>query len=195
MQKRILLRTALLGLLGIGACSSDEPGTTERQDATVSEARAVASEQLAWDSASMAELTCEDLEREILAAAPNRAALEEAYGEADSMRVATEPNRHVQGATDSLFLVYYPGMVMNLRKPEDGDDLADDVEISDNRYLRYPAIGIGAPIDRVTRALGTPMLRDSGRVIYDCGFGAEQPVTFVLNQGIVRRIIVDYYLD
>lgn len=195
MQKRVLSGVALLGLFGIGACASDEPATTERQDTTVSEAPVVTPEQVAWDSASVADLTCENLEQDILDAAPTRAALAEAYGEADSIRVATEPNRHMAGATDSLFVVYYPGMVVDLRKPENGDDLVDHVEISDNRYLRYPAIGIGAPIDRVARVLGTPKLRDARRVVYDCGLGAEQPVTFMLDQGIVRRIIVDYYLD
>lgn len=177
------------------SCSGERGDGAVSRDSVTPAPSPAAVEPPPWDSSSVAGLDCEDLEREILASALNRSALEEAFGTPDSIESRTEPNRHLQGATDSLFTVYYPGMVMSLRKPSQGQDLASGLEVSRNRYLRYPTIGIGSPADRVVRVLGPPQERDDRKIVYDCGIGAEQPVTFALEEGVVRGVNVAFYVD
>jgi hypothetical protein len=138
---------------------------------------------------------CEGLEYSILRTAPNRAALARTFGEPDSLHADTEPNRHVPDATDSLFTVFYPGITVDIRKPA-GGDMATHVDLRDNRYIAFPAIGVGASATRVAEALGEPTRRTNYSLVYDCGMHVEQPVTFHLDgRGVVDRIAIDYYVD
>lgn len=140
-------------------------------------------------------LSCEGLERDILRTETTRAALEAAYGPPDSMSAETEPNRHVPDATDSLFVVHYPGLTVEIRRPPSGDDLTSHAAIRDNRYLARAAVGIGARADRVVSVLGEPRTRSEDRLVYDCGPHTEQPVTFWLADVVVERIEISYYVD
>ena len=126
---------------------------------------------------------------------PTRAAFLAEFGTPDSVTAGTEPNRHVPDAVDSLFVVYYPGLVMNIRTPQGGRDMATGVTIRDNRYLAYPDIGIATPAARVTAALGPPTFRPHDRLIYDCDAVVEQPVAFRIVDGRVARIDISYYVD
>jgi len=113
----------------------------------------------------------------------------------DSVAASTEPNRHVAGATDSLFAVHYSGLTVQIRKPRDGNDMVSHARVTDNQYLAYPRIGIGAPADRVIEALGQPTSREDGVLVYSCGMGAEQPVKFELADSVVRAIVIEFYVD
>lgn len=99
------------------------------------------------------------------------------------------------GAIDSLFVVHYTGLVARLRKPPDGSDLAEHVRVTETRYLRYPGLGIGARSSEIVKTLGEPTETDPAGLVYDCGMGAEQPVTFHLGDGVVESIEIDYYVD
>lgn len=147
------------------------------------------------DSAPGEILSCDGLERDILRTETTRAALEAAYGPPDSVAAETEPNRHIPDATDSLFVVRYPGLTVEIRRPPSGEDLTSHAAIRDNRYLAHPAVGIGAPADRVASVLGEPGTRSEDRLVYDCGPHVEQPVTFWLSDGTVERIEISYYVD
>lgn len=140
-------------------------------------------------------IACAGLETSILVVPATRGALRDRFGPADSTHTATEPNRHMPEATDSLFVVFYPGLVVSLRRPSGGDDMADLVEITDGRYVHHAALRIGAPAARVLAALGEPVRRDAAALVYDCTEGAEQPVTFLLRNGAVAAIRIDYYVD
>jgi hypothetical protein len=140
-------------------------------------------------------VACEGLEASILAAAPTRAAFRERFGAPDSMAASTEPNRHVEGATDSLFTAFYPGMIASFRTPAGGGDLATTIEITDPRYVRYPALAMGAPAAQVTTVLGEPTRREDDALVYDCALGAEQPVRFLLRDGVVETIRIEFYVD
>ena len=109
--------------------------------------------------------------------------------------MATEPNRHVPGRTDSLFVVHYDGLVSSIRTPSPGRDLPFHVVVTDNRFVRHPAIGIGATAATVEAVLGAPTRRTDATLVYECGEGAEEPVTFRLEAGRVERIVIDYYVD
>lgn len=143
----------------------------------------------------MEEIACEDLARTILAVEPVRSSLERKFGAPDSVVASTEPNRHVRGRVDSLFVVHYSGLTASLRKPGGGEDMVDHVTVTESRFLAYPAIGVGVPEDRVIAALGEPTRRTRQSLVYDCGEHIEEPVTFHLADGVVRRIEIAYYLD
>lgn len=153
------------------------------------------------DTAHVAQLECEGLERSLLAATPTRAAFREAFGAADSVIATTEPNRHEPGRTDSLFTVHYPGFVASFRKPGGGGDMVTGIELRDNRYVSAPRIGIGASASAVVAALGQPTRGGQATaggdavLIYDCGPHVEQPVTFHLTDGRVTSIVISYYVD
>jgi hypothetical protein len=142
-----------------------------------------------------ADLTCETLRESVLRSGTDRDALSNAWGTPESVRVSTEPNRHIEGATDSLLVVRYPGLSVSLRKPPSGRELTSHADVSDNRYLRYPAIGVGADTASVIGALGEPTRRPADGFVYECGMAAAQPITFVIEDGVVRRIDIAYYVD
>ena len=171
----------------------------ERPDAPPSragEAVGTASAARGGSSADTADIpSCDDLANELLRTPITRAALSAEYGAPDSLLATTEPNRHVEGATDSLFTVFYPGLTALLRTPTDARDMVTHVTVSDNRYVAYPRIGIDADAASVTDALGAPHTRDAGSLVYACGEAVEQPVTFHLANGVVRSIDISYYVD
>lgn len=142
-----------------------------------------------------ATLSCDDLARTLLVVEPTRAALAARFGPPDSLEVATEPNRHVPGQVDSLFVAHYDGLTSAIRTPSPGRDLPFHVVVTDSRFLRYPALGIGATATAVEAALGPPTRRTPTTLVYECGEGAEEPVTFRLRDGVVERIVVDFYVD
>ena len=69
------------------------------------------------------------------------------------------------------------------------------MDATDNRYLRYPSIGIGARRDRLIQVVSDTSLVTDDRVEYDCNMGANEPVTFWLVGGQVRRVSKTYYVD
>ena len=148
-----------------------------------------------FDSAGLNGLTCVTLMDSVFLAPSTRVALLQAYGSPDSVNASTEPNRHVTGVIDSLFRVHYPGLTANFRKPGGGSDLIIGMEATDNRYLRYPGIGIGARRDRLIQVLSDTSLVTEDRIEYNCGMGADEPVTFWLAGGQVRRVSMSYYVD
>jgi hypothetical protein len=147
------------------------------------------------DSPARVPLTCDDLHDEILKVPATRQAFSAEFGRPDSVISSVEPNRHVPDAVDSLFVVHYPGLVMDIRTPEGARDMAAHVRVDDNRYLAYPAIGIGATAERIEEVLGEPRERGDGYLTYQCGIGAEQPVRFSISDGRVTAIDIAYYVD
>ena len=139
-------------------------------------------------------LECAGLELSLLRAEPGRAGLRQTHGEPDSVRATTEPNRHMAGAIDSLFDVFYPGLRASFRTPPSARDLITAVSITDNRYISDARIGIGAREDTVIALLGPPTRREGGALVYDCG-EVEQPVRFELSSGRVTAIAIAYYVD
>jgi hypothetical protein len=138
---------------------------------------------------------CDGLESSILAAPPSRAGLRAAGGAPAQVEAATEPNRHVPGAIDSLFTVRYRDLVADLRTPSGGRDMAERVVVTGSRWVRHDGLGIGAPAAQVTAILGEPTARRPDALVYDCGMHTEQPVTFQLAGNVVERIEIDYYVD
>jgi hypothetical protein len=153
-------------------------------------------DSVSTDSATVgAPMSCDGLEYNILRADITRASMRERYGAPDSIVATTEANRHVPGLTDSLFAVHYAGLTAHIRTPPSNRDLGTEVHVSDNRYLRHPEIGIGVGPATLVNVLGQPTRSDTTSLVYECGDGAEQPVTFHLAQNVVHRIEIRYYVD
>lgn len=138
---------------------------------------------------------CDDLHYEILQVPPTRQAFAARFGRPDSVISTVEPNRHVLDAVDSLFTVYYPGLIMDIRTPTGARDMATVVRLDDNRYLAYPGIGVGTAASRVREVLGEPHEEGAGYLRYQCSEAVEQPVTFRIAAGRVSAIRIDYYVD
>ena len=181
-MRRIVIGCCAL-LLGCGGNERAVPGAT-----------ADSSYRAAADTSALTSLDCGTFLDEALRVVPTRAALAEAFGEPDSMRAWTEPNRHIPDVLDSVIVVRYPGLDVVIRKPHGGLDMPDLAKVMDNRFLTRAGIGVGAPEDRVVTVLGEPAERLADRLRYACGeVGA--PVTFMLTGGKVRAIELDYYVD
>lgn len=140
-------------------------------------------------------LTCDMLPDSLLQAEPTRAGLLARYGSPVNITSAVEPNRHVDGAVDSLFTLSYPGLQVTIRTPAQGRDMAETVHISDNRYIRFPDVGMGAAASHVLDRLGEPWEVQGDRLVYNCGMGADQPTTFLIADAHVTAIMIEYYVD
>ena len=184
---------AIVFALATLACAADRPEQIPAPDS----AGATDTSSAAADP--IVALDCDTLTATLLRTAATRSALAEAYGEPDSVEVTTEPNRHIPDATDSLFVVNYPGLAVTLRTPPSARDLVSAVTVTDNRYLAYPSIGVGTREEAVVAALGEPHERtdvDGTTVLtYACGEEVEQPVIFHIRDGVVVRIEASYYVD
>jgi hypothetical protein len=116
------------------------------------------------------------------------------FGRPDSVRVQPAPNPHRPAQTDTVVDVFYPGLRLHywvLGLPQPQTDILLEADVSDNKYLKYPQLGIGATAAEIASALGEPE-RTPDRYNYSCALhimsGAD--VTFHLAGGRVRR--VDY---
>ena len=192
---RRVARAACVALCAIAlGCDAGQPGSDpDAGDSNPEMDLPVASDNAAGDGATPA--SCEDLHATMLKVSPTRQAFTEEFGAPDSIARSAEPNRHDPAAVDSLFTLYYPGLVLDIRTPAGARDMATHVRVEDNRYLAFPGIGIGAAALKVEEVLGEPQARGAGRLTYDCGMGAEQPVTFSVPDGRVRAVEIAYYVD
>ncbi len=182
------MRNAIPALLVLAfGCTGGNPSPAPDGTGIAGDADVTASE--------LEPVSCEGLEMSLIAAAPTRAGLSSVFGPADSISIATEPNRHMPDVVDSLFVVHYPGLVGILRKPGGGDDMPDLIEITAARYVQPTQLAPGVSAEQVKAVLGEPTGQDADRLVYDCNLGANQPVTFHLRDGRVESISIDYYLD
>jgi hypothetical protein len=121
-------------------------------------------------------------------------------GKPDSTRSKTEQNRFNPAQTDSTVDLFYPGLRLYYyvvaEKPN--RDILQSADVWNNRYLKYPEIGVGASAAAVVSALGEPGDRTSDTYSYDCGrcIGrAETPVYFHLDGGRVKFVEYTFYVD
>lgn len=191
------IRLVLITVFMFGCSGADDTPDSRSQtpSASADSAAQASVPEPPFDSASVSGLTCLTLMDAVFLAPLTREELLQAYGAPDSVHAATEPNRHVAGVIDSLFQVHYPGLTAGFRTPGGGSDLITRMDVTDNRYLRYPTIGIGARRDRLMQVLPDTSLVAADRVEYDCGMGANEPVTFWLVGGQIRRVSKSYYVD
>lgn len=124
-----------------------------------------------------------------------RAELASALGAADSVQSEVVPNRHVPGAQDTLFTIFYPGLVVGIHRPGPGGELLSSAEVWSNRYLRYPAIG--ARRSSILAAFGPPDRMATDSLTYRCTscIAGDDPVTLVFVEDRVERVGFSFYVD
>jgi hypothetical protein len=138
---------------------------------------------------------CGDLAENGFKADSGRKAVAAQFGRPDSVRVQPAPNPHRPAQIDTVVDVFYPGLrlhywVVGVTQPQ--TDILLEAEVSDNKYLKYPQLGIGATASEIASALGEPAERTTDSYGYSCALhimsGAD--VSFHFAGGRVTR--VDY---
>ena len=127
--------------------------------------------------------------------AGTRAELRAALGEPLEIASATLANRHVPGVMDTIYTLHYPGLSARFHHPGGGSDLLSMVHVSDNRHLRYPVIG--REMTEIEAAFGPPDASFDSSATYLCTTcqAGDDPVELVVEDGEVRRVRFNYYVD
>jgi len=100
-----------------------------------------------------------------------RSAVTAQIGRPDSTRTHPTPNPYTTGQIDSVVDVFYPGLRLHyivLGKQTGETDILVQAHVSDNRFLKYPGLGIGASAEAIVSALGKPEERSSDTLSYTC---------------------------
>lgn len=127
----------------------------------------------------------------------DRRAVTAQFGRPDSVRANPIPNIHRPEQIDTVVDVFYPGIhlhyfAINATPPY---DILQEARVSDNKYLKFPRLGIGASISEIASALGEPHERTDDTYKYSCALhvmsGAD--ITFHFAGGRVTR--VDYFWE
>lgn len=128
-------------------------------------------------------------------AAWSRASLREALGEPDSIASEVIPNRHLPGAIDTLFIVYYPELAVHIHRPGPGGELVSSAYVGSNQYLKYPVIGVAE--GAIETAFGPPDEESGDTLTYLCTncIAADDPVHLFLERGRVEGVRFNYYVD
>lgn len=144
---------------------------------------------------------CGDLaENGLLIPDTNRTVVAARLGRPDSARSHPTPNTHRPVQTDSLVDVFYPGLRLHyivLGVKEGNTDILQIADVSHNRFLKYPVLGIGAKVGDILSALGEPEERTSDTISYSCALHVMEGATvyFHLEGGLVKSIEYTYYVD
>jgi hypothetical protein len=100
-----------------------------------------------------------------------RKAVAAQLGRPDSLRSQVIPNTHRPVQMDTLVNVFYPGLRLEyvvLGVTEGETDILLQADVSNNRYLKYPALGVGARAADIVSAFGEPEERRNGTYMYEC---------------------------
>lgn len=176
----VALKKIIPALLIAAACSEPARDTNDRPTSSIDVAAG-----------------CQQFAREGLKLkATTRAELEAEAGRPLSTSVTVEANRHVPNVQDSIFRFEYDGMTVQMRKPGAGNELFEHVAVSKRKWLNFPFFQPGVSVENLMQAIGEPQRRDGNRLVYTCGGGeADEPVVFETSNGVVERIIFNYYVD
>jgi hypothetical protein len=131
---------------------------------------------------------------------PSRAELTAQLGEPDSVAVRTVENRHDPAATDSIVTFYYDGLAAEIHVAGyDGKEILSALLIGDSRYLQAGTpVRLGDSEASVRAALGDPDEAGESHLEYmcdDCLAAGQETTRFVLEQGVVTRIEVRYWVE
>ncbi len=127
----------------------------------------------------------------------DRRAVAARFGRPDSVRANPIPNIHRPAQIDTVVDVFYPGIQLHYFaiNATPAYDILQEAHVSDNKYLKFPSLGIGATASEITRALGPPHEQTEDTYKYSCALhvmsGAD--VTFHFAGGRVTR--VDYFWE
>jgi hypothetical protein len=131
---------------------------------------------------------------------PRRSAVAAQLGRPDSVQSRPAPNPHNPAQTDTVVDVFYRGLRIHywvLAAAQTERDIVLEIDVSDNRYLKYPSLGIGARADALVSAFGERGERREDGYRYSCALhvmsGADMDFHFAGDR--VKLIAYRYYAD
>jgi hypothetical protein len=141
---------------------------------------------------------CGDLVESGLVVPNNRTAVTGQYGRPDSTESEPTPNKHNPAQTDSTVNVFYPGLhlyyiVLGVKEGE--TDILWRADVSTNRYLKYPSLGIGASREAIVKAVGEPEERTDSTARYSCALHIMAGVTLDYHFEGDRVKSAEYWFD
>ncbi len=87
------------------------------------------------------------------------------------MRAQPIPNTHNPAQMDTVVDLFYPGLRLHyivLGVTEGETDILLEADVSNNRFLKYPELGVGASVGAIISALGEPEERRNDTISYTC---------------------------
>jgi len=129
-----------------------------------------------------------------------RAELRRVLGAADSVVTTPVVNRHDPAVTDSVLVVHYPQLAIELyRASYDGRELLAGVRIADDRYLRPESpLRLGMTENEVRLLLGEPTSAGDGVLRYactSCNAAGYDVLELQLADGLLQLITLRYWID
>ncbi|HJQ52727.1 MAG TPA: hypothetical protein VJ825_02680 [Gemmatimonadaceae bacterium] len=129
-----------------------------------------------------------------------RRAVAAQFGKPDSVRLQPGPNPYTPTQIDTVVNVFYQGIRLKYwvvgAGPPDEESLLE-ADITDNKYLKFPQVGIGATAEQIVAAIGEPADRTDDTYSYECGLhimsGAN--VKFHFADGRVKRVNYRWEMD
>ncbi len=112
--------------------------------------------------------------------------------------VRTEPNRHVEGVTDSIRSLRCDGIeVQTLVSPvaSDPSGLLTRVEVTAPGHGLPAYMEIGQSVRAALSRLGPPAARENGQLVYPLDGESESRMSVEEDAGKVRAVRWDWYVD
>lgn len=130
----------------------------------------------------------------------SRESVRRALGAADSTAASVVANRHDASVNDSVFTLHYGGLAVEIyRASYDGKELLTSLRITDNRFLRPESpLRIGMSRDDILLVLGDAEREEDGDLFYtcmSCGIAGYDALELRLEQGSLREILLQYWID
>jgi hypothetical protein len=141
---------------------------------------------------------CGNLVENGLAIPNTRTAVTSRFGRPDSTQSEPTPNKHNPAQTDSTVNVFYPGLRLHyivLGVKEGETDILYRADVSSNRYLKYPSLGIGASREAIVNAVGEPEQRTDDTARYSCALHIMAGVTLYFHFEGNRVKFAEYWFD
>ena len=144
---------------------------------------------------------CGDLaENGFLIPDSRRKAVAARLGRPDSVRSQSAPNTHNPAQMDTIVDVFYSGLRLHygvLGVKEGETDILMEADVSDNRYLKYPALGVGTTVEAIVNALGQPEERTTNTYSYSCALHIMSGATvyFHFEGDRVKFLTYSWYTD
>jgi hypothetical protein len=127
-----------------------------------------------------------------------RSAVTAQVGRPDSTRTQPTPNPYTTGQIDSVVDVFYPGLRLHyivLGKQTGETDILLRAHVSENRFLKYPALGVGASAEAIVRALGKPEGRTTDTLSYTCALHIMSGSTVYFHLERDHVTVVEYTFE
>lgn len=191
------MAVAAATFLVTAGCSKESPQSATADSRTSPSLAPAIPDRMASRSVAVDSLR-DDFVKNGLLVPDTRAAVLIKLGQPDSAHTHPLQNRHNTAQTDSIVDLYFPGLHLRYYIVTKGaTEFLTNADVANNRYLKYPQLGIGASRSRIALSLGEPVERGVDKDRYDCAscMGGDSPVYFHFTGNVVKSLEYSFYLD